>query len=101
MLLPGQAPIARVSILWVLVTILLVTVPARPAIADQGAAAVKDADQPMPFEKGTVEISVLGGTSLPTALFRAKSDHQLALHHRGCTGQTQERLPVNRNLTDH
>ena len=33
----------------------------------------------MPFEKGTVEISVLGGTTLPITLFRAKSDRQLSM----------------------
>ncbi len=33
----------------------------------------------MPFEKGTIEISVIGGVSLPVSLFRAKSDHQLAM----------------------
>ena len=33
----------------------------------------------MSFERGTVELSVIGGVSLPVSLFRAKSDHQLAL----------------------
>jgi hypothetical protein len=33
----------------------------------------------MPFERGTIEISVIGGTSLPVSLFRSKSDHQLAM----------------------
>ena len=33
----------------------------------------------MPFEKGTVEISVLGGTTIPTSLFRSNPDHQLAM----------------------
>jgi hypothetical protein len=33
----------------------------------------------MPFEKGTIEISVIGGTSVPTSLFRANSDHQLTM----------------------
>ena len=33
----------------------------------------------MPFEKGTVEISVLGGTTLPTSLFRSNAGHQLAM----------------------
>ena len=68
-----------VSILRVSVTILLVIVLARPAIADQGTGAAHEADRPMPFEKGTIEISVLGGTSLPTSMFRAKRDHQLTL----------------------
>ena len=33
----------------------------------------------MPFEKGTVEISVIGGASLPISLFRANPDQQLAM----------------------
>ena len=33
----------------------------------------------MPFEKGTVEISVTGGVSLPVSVFRAEADHQLAM----------------------
>src|SRR5688572_19274094 len=71
--------LTRVPILRVIVTILLVCVLPRPAIADQGTGEAREADQPMPFEKGTVEISVLGGISLPTSLFRAKSEHQLTL----------------------
>jgi hypothetical protein len=33
----------------------------------------------MPFQKGTVEITVLGGTSLPTSWFEANSEHQLSM----------------------
>jgi hypothetical protein len=33
----------------------------------------------MPFQKGTVEISVIGGTSLPVSLFRANDDHHLTM----------------------
>lgn len=33
----------------------------------------------MPFEKGAVEISILGGTSLPVSLFRANADHNLTM----------------------
>ena len=33
----------------------------------------------MPFEKGTLEISVIGGTTLPTSLFRANGDHRLTM----------------------
>ena len=33
----------------------------------------------MPFERGTVEISVLGGTTLPVAMFRADPDDKLTL----------------------
>ncbi len=36
-------------------------------------------DGPMPFEKGTVEISILGGTSIPVSLFRANPDHNLTM----------------------
>jgi hypothetical protein len=55
-----------------LVLFFLIGVAARPAVAQSG-------DAPMPFEKGTVEISVIGGTSLPVSTFRANSDHQLSL----------------------
>lgn len=67
------------SILRIGLTFLFVVVVARPAIAEQGGAAAPAADPPMPFEKGTIEISVLGGTSLPISLFRAKSNHQLSM----------------------
>lgn len=66
------------SILRIVLTSLFVVVVARPAIAEQGGAAPAP-DPRMPFEKGTIEISVLGGTSLPISLFRAKSDHQLSM----------------------
>jgi hypothetical protein len=36
-------------------------------------------DAAMPFEKGVVEITVLGGTSLPTTFLRANADHNLTL----------------------
>jgi hypothetical protein len=52
---------------------------AAPLLADQTAPAAPAVEPPMPFEKGTVEISVIGGVSLPVSLFRAKSDHQLAM----------------------
>lgn len=70
--------LARVPILRFIVFFLLVAVAATPAFADQ-AGAKPPAEAPMPFEKGTIEISVLGGTSLPISLFRARSDHQLAM----------------------
>src|SRR5688500_4357283 len=69
----------KLLILRLIVTVLVVTALARSAIAGQGSTAARQDDPPMPFEKGTIEISVLGGTSLPTSVFRAKSDHQLAL----------------------
>ena len=71
--------IARVLILRVLLSFLL-AVLARPVFADQADAATTTTAEPrMPFEKGTLEISVVGGVSLPISLFRAKSAHQLAM----------------------
>jgi hypothetical protein len=57
---------------------LLVVVATSPALADQAGADLS-ADARMPFEKGTVEISVLGGATIPTSLFRSNADHQLAM----------------------
>ena len=72
--------IARVLILRLVLSFLLVVVVAPPAFADQAGAAINPgAESRMPFEKGTIEISVIGGVSLPVSLFRAKSDHQLAM----------------------
>lgn len=45
------------------------------ALAQSTAAA----DMPMPFQKGTVEISVIGGVSLPVSALRADPDQQLAM----------------------
>jgi hypothetical protein len=71
--------IERVLILRVLLSALLVAL-AHPVFADQAGVAATSAIEPrMPFEKGTIEISVVGGVSLPISLFRAKSDHQLAM----------------------
>ncbi len=58
-------------ILRVLLSFLLLVVAPRLAFAQS--------DQAMPFQKGTVEISVIGGSSLPVTLFRAKSDHRLSM----------------------
>lgn len=69
--------VARVPIRRFLVVFLLI-VFAHPVVADQ-AAAPPSGESRMPFEKGTIEISVLGGVSLPISLFRAKSDQQLAM----------------------
>jgi hypothetical protein len=84
--------LARVLIIRVVLTFLIVVVPTvHPSYADQaptpavrlsgqpGGAAAGEADVRMPFEKGTIEISVLGGTTLPIELFRAKSDRQLSM----------------------
>ena len=85
--------LARVLIIRVVLTFLVVVVltvhssyadqAPRPAVrlrsGQPGGAAAADADVRMPFEKGTIEISVLGGTTLPISLFRAKSDRQLSM----------------------
>ena len=66
------------QILPLALSFLLVVVAASPALADQAGATSAD-DRRMPFEKGTVEISVLGGATIPTSLFRSNADHQLAM----------------------
>ena len=79
--------LARVLILRFVLSCLLVAAAAIPGFADQtslrsqhapGASASR-ADNRMPFEKGTIEISVLGGTTLPVTLLRAKRDRQLSM----------------------
>ncbi len=57
---------------------LLVVAATSPALADQAGGTSAD-DRRMPFERGTVEISVLGGATIPTSLFRSNADHQLAM----------------------
>jgi hypothetical protein len=42
-------------------------------------AFAQTAESPMPFEKGTVEISIIGGSSLPISLFEANQDHRLSM----------------------
>jgi hypothetical protein len=69
----------RVPILRVLLPFFVIAL-AQPTFADQAGSVTPPAtDLRMPFEKGTIEISVVGGVSLPVSLFRAKSDHQLAM----------------------
>ena len=66
-------------ILRVLIFFLLVAAAPR-AFADQSEAlSPPHVESRMPFERGTIEISVIGGVSLPVSLFRAKEDHQLAM----------------------
>ena len=67
---------ARVLILRLFLALFLLGVASVPASGGQGTSP---SDAPMPFEKGTVEISVLGGTSLPISLFRAKAGHNLTM----------------------
>ena len=66
----------RVLILRLVLTLSLVCLTSTPGVAGQNTQAL---DAPMPFEKGTVEISILGGTSLPVPLFRANADHYLTM----------------------
>lgn len=70
---------ARVPILRYLAALLVVVVVVQPVFADQAGTTDPDAGSPMPFEKGTIEISILGGVSLPVSTFRANSDHQIAM----------------------
>ena len=58
---------------------ILIVAAAPTAFADQAGASAGRDDPRMPFEKGTVEISVLGGATIPTSLFRSNADHQLAM----------------------
>jgi hypothetical protein len=68
-----------VLILGVLLSFLLAA-PAQPVFADQaGAPTAPDVELRMPFEKGTIEVSIIGGASLPISLFRARNNHQLAM----------------------
>jgi hypothetical protein len=67
-----------VSILRLFLPFLLV-VCAHPTFADQGRAVPDAAESRMPFQKGTIEVSIIGGVTLPVSLFRARSDHQLAM----------------------
>ena len=66
------------QILPLAVCFLLVVVATSPALADQAGSISAD-DRRMPFERGTVEISVLGGATIPTSLFRSNADHRLAM----------------------
>ena len=68
----------RLFLRFVLSSILVITA-APTAFADQAGASAGGDDPRMPFEKGTVEICVLGGTTIPTSLFRSNADHQLAM----------------------
>ena len=67
------------QILRLALSIFLVVAATSPALADQAGADIPADERRMPFEKGTVEISVLGGATIPTSLFRSNADHQLAM----------------------
>jgi hypothetical protein len=49
------------------------------AVLRAPAQAQQPPNPPMTFEKGTIEISVLGGTSLPVSALRANADHNLTM----------------------
>ena len=68
----------RVLILRVILAFLFATL-SHPVFADQTGGAAAPAPAGIPFQKGTIEISVIGGASLPVSTFRARSDHQLAM----------------------
>jgi Lipid A 3-O-deacylase (PagL) len=71
--------IARVSILRFVCSFLAAAAIVPPAFADQSGAPGPPAESPIPFERGTIEISVLGGGTLPVTTFHAKRNYQLAM----------------------
>jgi hypothetical protein len=69
--------IARVLILRLVLSLILCILAARPVHADQGN---RTETSPEPrFERNTVEMSVIGGTSLPTSIFQAEADRRLTM----------------------
>jgi Lipid A 3-O-deacylase (PagL) len=48
-------------------------------VASPGFASQDTPVPEMPFEKGAIEISILGGTALPISLFRANPDHKISM----------------------
>jgi hypothetical protein len=65
---------ARVLLRFVLALTILST--STPVLAGQ---ARPSSDAPMPFQKGAVEISALGGATVPVSLFRANPDRNLKM----------------------
>ncbi len=59
--------------------ILRVFFPFLLLVAIPRLVVAQPADEPMPFQRGTVEISVVGGSSLPVDWLRAKRDHRLSM----------------------
>ena len=62
----------------IILTFVLLCAPVQPLRAGQDAAQPSSA-APLRFEKGTVEIGVIGGTSLPISLFRAQPDRSISM----------------------
>ena len=69
----------RVLILRLLLSTLFVALAVPPVFAGQAETASPVAEPPMRFERGTVEISVLGGASIPVSLFRSNTDRQVSM----------------------
>jgi Lipid A 3-O-deacylase (PagL) len=65
-----------VSTLRLVLALIFLLVAVTPGVSGQNA---QDSDPSMPFEKGAVEISVLGGTSLPVSAFRADPDYKITM----------------------
>jgi hypothetical protein len=65
-----------VSTLRLVLALIFLLVAVTPGVSGQNAQA---SDPSMPFEKGAVEISVLGGTSLPVSAFRADPDYKITM----------------------
>lgn len=65
-------------ILRVILPFLLTAACTQPGFAQSLPSPIGEGEA-LPFEKGTVEFSVIGGVSLPVSLFEANADHQLAL----------------------
>jgi Lipid A 3-O-deacylase (PagL) len=70
---------ARVLTLRLVLAVILLCFEVTPGLAGQNGPEADQADAPMPFERGAVEISILGGTSLPVPLFRANPDNQISM----------------------
>jgi hypothetical protein len=66
----------RVLTLRLVLGLLLICVVPRSGYSGQG---VPSTGTELPFEKGSVEISMLGGTSLPVSMFRADPGDKLTL----------------------
>jgi hypothetical protein len=71
--------LVRVPIIQLILSSILLVAAAGSAAADQDAPEPSPGGTRMPFERGTIEVSILGGTSLPIPLFEANGDHQLSM----------------------
>jgi Lipid A 3-O-deacylase (PagL) len=69
----------RVPILRFVCSFLVAAAVVPPAFADQAGPPNRVAESQTPIERGAIEISVLGGVSLPVSMLHAKSDRHLAM----------------------